>query len=65
LVFFDFDEGGVVKVLFFAWAPNSQNYGDSNEREKFWGPILGAQKPKWAVSPRRVCGTVLKFYMGA
>jgi hypothetical protein len=27
-------------------------------------PILGEQKPKWAVSPRRVCATVLKFYMG-
>ena len=24
-------------------------------------PILGGQKPKWAVSPRRVCATVLKF----
>ena len=27
-------------------------------------PILGEQKPKWAVSPTRVCATVLKFYMG-
>ena len=25
--------------------------------------ILGGQKPKWAVSPRRVCAKVLKFYM--
>ena len=28
-------------------------------------PILGGQKPKWAVSPRRVCVTVLKFYRGS
>jgi hypothetical protein len=26
-------------------------------------PILGEQKPKWAVSSRRVCATVLKFFM--
>ena len=36
---------------------------------KFWGPpqkpILGGQKPKWAISPRRVCSTVLKFCMGS
>ena len=28
-------------------------------------PILGGQKPKWAVSPRRVCATVLKFCRGS
>ena len=28
-------------------------------------PILGGKKPKWAVSPRRVCATVLKFYRGS
>ena len=28
-------------------------------------PILGRQKPKWAVSPRRVFATVLGFYMGS
>ena len=26
-------------------------------------PILGGQKPKWAVSPRKVCATVLEFCM--
>ena len=28
-------------------------------------PILGGQKPKWAVSSKRVCVTVLKFYRGS
>ena len=28
-------------------------------------PILGGQKPKWAVSPRRVCVTVVRFYRGS
>ena len=28
-------------------------------------PILGGQKPKWEVSPRRVCATVLKFCKGS
>ena len=27
--------------------------------------ILGGKRPKWAVSPRRVCATVLKFCMGS
>ena len=28
-------------------------------------PILGGQKPKWAISPKRVCATVLKFCRGS
>ena len=28
-------------------------------------PILGGQKTKWAVSPRRVCATVLELSMGS
>jgi len=28
-------------------------------------PILGRQEPKWAVSPRTVCVTVLKFCRGS
>ena len=28
-------------------------------------PILGGQKPKWAVSPRRISATVLKFCRGS
>jgi hypothetical protein len=27
-------------------------------------PILGGQKPKWAISPRRVCGTGMKGRRG-
>ena len=65
-------EGIVVGFYIFAWAPNSQKYEDSNEK-KILGtpnsplkkPIWGGQKPKWAVSPRRVYVTVLKFCMGS
>ena len=42
------------------------------KKKDFWDPpsppkkpILGGKKPKWAVSPRRVCATVLKFYRGS
>ena len=46
---------------------------DSNERRKkivdpptpLKKPILGGQTPKWAVSSRRVCATVLEFCMGS
>ena len=33
-------EGIVVGFQFFAWAPNSQNYEDSNEKNKIRGPPL-------------------------
>ena len=62
-IFLFFSSCGVVGLLFFAWAPNSQKYEDSNG-EKISGtpptpikkPILGEgkNKQKWAVSPRRV-----------
>ena len=62
----------VLQFRNFAWAPKSQKYEDSNEETKFGDsptplnkPILGEHKPKWAVSPRKVCVTVLKFYRGS
>ena len=52
--------------------PSSQKYEDSNEKQilgtpptPLKKPILGGQKPKWAVSHRRVCTTVLEFCMGS
>ena len=117
-------EGDVVGFYFFAWAPKSLKYEDSNERKKIGDPsyppkkaefgrtkakmvrfsqkglyysfgilhgllthknnripmrekkfgnpptplkkpVLGGQKPKWAVSPRRVYVTVLRLYRGS
>ena len=65
-------EGGVVGFYFFAWVLKSQKYEDSNEK-KISGtplsplkkPILGGQKPKWAVLPRRGCRRILIFCMGS
>ena len=65
-------QGFVLQFWNFAWA---QKYEDSNEEEKISGtpypspsppnnPILGGQKPKWAISPRRVCGTGMKGRRG-
>ena len=51
----------VIGFQIFAWAPKSKKYNDFKEKKT----ILGGQKQKWAVSPRRVCATVLKFCMGS
>ena len=48
----------LTKILGFQW---KKNFGDPPNPPK--KSILGGQMPKWAVSPRKVCATVLEFCM--